>query len=244
VVNEAFARRYVGPNPIGKRFHLSGPDAPSNVRWVQVIGVAATSKYRSVFESPREYLYLSRLQYPQSRMTLVAQTNSDPSALAAPLQGVVRSLDSNLPIFGVRTMGDFFEQRAIKLVRLIDEVFGSIGLLGLSMALVGLYAVVAYQVARRTREIGIRMAIGADRQRVLQMILKQAAVLGGTGVGIGLILSWAASRALTVGMGVPSFHPLLFILLPVGLLLTTLLAAAIPAIRAARVDPMVALRQD
>jgi ABC-type antimicrobial peptide transport system permease subunit len=157
---------------------------------------------------------------------------------------MVRSIDSNLPIFGVRTMGDFFEQRSMKLVRLIDEVFGSIGVLGLSLALVGLYAVVAYQVARRTREIGIRMAIGADRLHVMRMILKQAALLSGTGVGIGMILSLAASRALTVGMGVPSFQPMLFILLPVALLVTTLLAAAIPARRAARVDPMVALRED
>jgi putative ABC transport system permease protein len=240
VVNEAFARRYLGQNPIGKRFHLTRPDGP----WVEVIGVAATSKYRSVFETPREYLYESFLQYPQARMTLVAQTYGDPVTLAAPLQEMVRSIDSNLPIFGVRTMGDFFEQRSVKLVRLIDEVFGSIGFLGLSLALVGLYAVVAYQVARMTREIGIRMAIGADRLHVMRMILKQAALLSGTGVGIGMMLSFAASRALTVGMGVPSFQPILFILLPVALLLTTLLAAAIPARRAARVDPMVALRED
>jgi len=88
------------------------------------------------------------------------------------------------------------------------------------------------------------MAIGADRPQVMRMILKQASVLGVSGVGIGLVLSFAAGRALTVGLGVPSFDPLLFSLAPLGLLLTTLLAAAIPARRAARVDPMVALRED
>jgi len=109
---------------------------------------------------------------------------------------------------------------------------------------VGLYAVVAYQVARRTREIGIRMAIGADRPRVMRMVLKQAAAMGAAGVGLGLAVSFAGGRALSAGLGVPAFDAVLFGLVPAGLLLTTVLAAAVPARRAARVDPMVALRQD
>jgi len=115
----------------------------------------------------------------------------------------------------------------------------------LGLALVGLYAVVAYQVARRTREIGIRMALGADRPQVMKLILKQAATMGFTGVAIGLVLSFAGSRLLSASvMATPSFDPVLFTLVPLCLLLTTLLAAAIPARRATRVDPMLALRQD
>jgi putative ABC transport system permease protein len=130
-------------------------------------------------------------------------------------------------------------------MHLLDGLVASIGMLGLGLALVGLYAVVAYQVARRTREIGIRMALGADRPQVMRMILKQAAAMGLTGVGIGLALSLAASRALSASvMATPGFDPLLVTLVPLGLLLTTLLAAGIPARRASGVDPMIALRQD
>ena len=118
-------------------------------------------------------------------------------------------------------------------------------MLGLALSLVGLYAVVAYQVARRTREIGIRMALGADRPLVMRLILRQAATMGLTGVAIGLLLSLAEGRALSASvMAVPGFDPMLVTLVPLGLLLTTLLAAAIPARRASRIDPMMALRQD
>jgi ABC-type antimicrobial peptide transport system permease subunit len=103
---------------------------------------------------------------------------------------------------------------------------------------------VAYQVARRTREIGIRMAIGADRRQVMKMVLTQAAAMGLTGVGMGLVLSFLGGRALSVGLGAPAFDLALFSLVPLALLLTTLIAAAIPARRAAKVDPMQALRQD
>jgi putative ABC transport system permease protein len=189
-------------------------------------------------------LYLPLLQEQPARMTLLALTSGDPAALAGPVRDMVRSLDANMPIFNVRTMGDFFEQRSVMVVHVVNAIVGVIGLLGLGLSLVGLYAVVAYQVARRTREIGIRMAIGADRSQVMKMILRQAAVMGLTGVGIGLLLSFAGGRALTVGLGAPAFDPILFTLVPLALLLTTLLAAAIPARRAAHVDPMQALRQD
>ena len=114
----------------------------------------------------------------------------------------------------------------------------------MALALVGLYAVVAYQVARRTREIGIRMAIGADRAQVVRMVLRQAAVLGVAGVTAGVALSFAVGQALTAGLQVPPFDPLLFALVSAALLLTTVSAAAIPARRAAHVDPLLALRQE
>jgi putative ABC transport system permease protein len=177
-------------------------------------------------------------------MTLLALYYGDPSVLASPLRDMVHSLDQNMPIFGIRTMSDFFEQRSVMVMHLVTGTVGLVGVLGLGLALVGLYAVVAYQVARRTREIGIRMAIGADRSNVMKMILKQAGALGLTGVGIGLVLSLAGGRALSTGLGAPAFDPLLLAVVPTALLLTTLLAAAIPARRAAQIDPMQALRQD
>ena len=240
VVNEAFARHYFEQNAIGKRIRLKDQNGP----WVEVVGVVTTGKYLSLVEPPTDCLYLPFAQNPEQRMTLLALASGDPASLAAPLRDMVRSLDANMPMFGVRTMGDFFEQRSVKLLHMINSIVGVVGVLGLGLALVGLYAIVAYQVARRTREIGIRMAIGADRTQVMKMILRQAAAIGFTGVGIGVVLCFAGGRALTVALSAPAFDPILFTLVAVALLLTTLLAAAIPARRAAQVDPMLALRQD
>ena len=241
IVNELFAKHYLGKNPIGKRIRLAQPGSP----WIEIVGVTPTTRYVQMFEPPLDYLYLPFSQNPRGQMALIAEAYGDPAALAAPLRQVIRSVDASVPVFGVRTMADIVDQRAVRIMHFINGAVGSVGLLGLGLALVGLYAVVAYQVARRTREIGIRMALGADRPQVMRMILKQAATMGFTGVGIGLVLSLAGSRALSASiMATPGFDPVLVTLVPLGLLLTTLLAAAIPARRAAGVDPMLALRQD
>lgn len=240
VVNEKFAKIYLGGHAIGKRIRLDGPSGP----WAEVIGVTVTGKHISVFEPPFDYLYLPLSQDPQSRMTLLAETYGDPASLAAPLQQMVHSIDPNLPVFGVRTIADLYDQRSVQVANILNEIVASVGFVGLGLALVGLYAVVSYQAARRTREIGIRMAIGARQPQVMRMMMQQAAIMGLAGIAIGLALSFAGSRALSAALGVPAFDPVLFTLVPVGLLLTALLAAAIPALRAARIDPMTALRQD
>jgi len=240
VVNSAFALHYLGDHPIGKRLQLKD----TNGLRVEIVGVTATGKYVSLLEPTIEYLYLPLSQNPQPRMTMIAETYGDPAVEAVPLREKVRSIDPNLPVFGVRTMADLFEQRSVKVLHLIEDIVGLAGLLGLVLALVGLYAVVSYQVARRTREIGIRVALGADRALVIKMILKHAAVMGLTGVAIGLAFSLAYGRAMSAVLAIPAFDPLLYSLIPLGLLFITLLAAAIPAGRAARIDPMQALRQE
>jgi predicted permease len=243
VVSEIFARKYLGQNPIGKRIRLNGPSKSNAGPWVEVVGVAANTRYFFITTPPSEMVYLPLIQHPQSRMTLIAESYGDSATLASPLKATLRSMDPNLPILNLRTMEDLFEKRTMKTLNLFNRTVAILGLVGLGLALVGLYAVVAYQVARRTREIGIRMALGADRRQVVIAVLKQAAVMGLTGIGIGLLLS-PGGRALTTALGSPGFDPVLFSAVPIGLLLTTLLAAAIPARRAARVDPMVALRQE
>jgi ABC-type antimicrobial peptide transport system permease subunit len=198
----------------------------------------------SIFEPQVEFVYLPLRQNPLTRVSLVVESFGDPAALVTPVRDAIHALDPGMPVFGVRTMADLYDQRSVRVARVIDGVVGSAGLLGLILAIVGLYAVVAYQVARRTREIGIRVALGADRTMVLRLVLRQALWIGVVGVAIGTVLSLGSGKALHAGLGTDAFDPLVFATIPAGLLLTTLLAAAIPARRAARIDPMQALRQE
>jgi predicted permease len=240
IVNQAFADRYLGPNPIGKRVHLKDPKGPL----AEVVGVTVTGKHMSVFEPQLEFVYLPLRQHPLTRVSLLVETNGDPAALVAPLRQVILAIDPGMPVFGVRTMADLYNQRSVRVANIIDGIVGASGLVGLCLALVGLYAVVAYQVARRTREIGIRVALGADRQMVMKLVLRQAWWIGVIGVGIGTVLSFGSGQMLAAGLSTAAFDPLLFAVFPTGLLLTILIAAAIPARRAARIDPMQALRED
>jgi hypothetical protein len=239
IVNNAFAQKYFGGNAVGKRLRLNGPEGP----WAEVVGVAVTGHYLSVAEAPTDFLFLPHTQEPLPRMTVLALSAGDPAALAEPLRQLVRSIDANMPVLSVRTMDNHFDQSASSNFYLTTTIFGSASFMGLVLALVGLYALVSYQIARRTREIGIRMALGAARSQVMRMVLREAAVMSLVGVGIGIVLSLAAGRALTMGRPAP-FSLTLNVLVPLALLLTTLLAAAIPARRASRVDPLSALRQD
>ena len=149
----------------------------------------------------------------------------------------------------VRTMEDFYQIRAISIMRIIVEVVGAMGMVGLSLALIGLYGLIAFSVARRTREIGIRMAIGAARSDVLKMVLGQGLKLSTAGICIGGLMSIAVSRALTAGliggMGMaPSANSATYIIVPILLFVVTLASCYLPALRASRTDPMVALRYE
>jgi predicted permease len=239
IVNNAFAQKYFAGNAVGKRLRLNGPSGPM----AEVVGVAVTGQYLAVAEAPTDFLFLPHTQESSARMTVLALSAGDPAALADPLRQLVRSIDPNMPVLAVRTMDDHFDQSASSNFVLTTGIFGSASFIGLVLAIVGLYALVSYQVARRTREIGIRVALGAARGQVLRMVLREAVVMSLTGVGIGIVLSLAAGRGLTMGRPAP-FSLGLNVLVPLGLLLTTLLAVAIPARRASRVDPLIALRQD
>jgi len=245
IVNDAFAKRFFGGNALGKRVRID------NDAWLEIVGVSVTGKYFSVAEPPAPYIYVPFRQRPRTRMTLIAATSRDPAAFAPAVRDMIRSIDPNMPIFALRPMDEIFERNAAAQIRVFNVVFSSAGVMGFLLALVGLYAVVSYQVTRKTKEIGIRMALGAERFQVMQMILRQAATVAVVGIGTGLVLSILVRPALLVSMGRPrgagllsGFDPLLFGLLPLALLMVAMFASAIPARRAFRVDPQKALRQE
>jgi macrolide transport system ATP-binding/permease protein len=241
VVNQVLADHY-WPNldAVGKRFRLNDGNGP----WVEIVGVAKTGKYLWIGEPPTEYLYLPLAQHPQSNMALVVQSAGDAASLVAPLREMVRGLDANQPVYDVRTMSDYYQMRAVSVPTMIIETVGTMGLIGLLLAMVGLYGLMAFSVARRTREIGIRMAIGADRAAVVRMVLRQGLTLALTGVAIGIAASFAAETGVNAVFSSTGRDLTAYLLIAPALLVVIMLAAWIPARRASQVDPMRALRYE
>lgn len=241
IVNELFARKYY-PNgsAIGRRLRLNGPGGAP----VEIVGVAAQTKYVFPVEAPFQFLYLPLAQNPTPQMTLLLETSGPSATLAGPLREMVKSLDAGLPIIGLRTMEDYFDQRARKTLGILIDAIAGMGLLGLILALVGLYGLMTYSVGLRQREIGIRMAIGADPGGVLKLVLKQGMVLAMVGAGIGLALSLLAGKPATRLIGSSYFDLPLLALVVAGLLGAAALGAYLPARRASLVDPITVLRQE
>ena len=245
VVNDQLANHYwPKENALGKRFHLTGASGPL----VEIVGIAKAAKVFFISEPPADVIYLPFRQHAHSGLTLVTESDASDAATIAPvLREVVQRLDPDMPVFDIRTMHDFYTQRAVKLPNMTVEIVAAMGLIGLLLAVTGLYGLVAYSVSRRTREIGIRMAIGADRSKVVLMVLGQGLKLGAIGVAAGLVVSVAACRAMTSATWFLAFdqvNPLIFGVIALLLLAITTLAAWAPARHASRIDPMRALRDE
>ncbi|MGA3039402.1 MAG: ABC transporter permease [Bryobacteraceae bacterium] len=241
IVNERFARKYYpDQNPIGKRVRVKGATGDA----LEIVGVAKQSKYFSLVERPMEFLYRPLSQNPQQALTIVVETAGPSAGAAGPLREIVRSLDAGQPMYGLRTMEEVLEQRATKTLGIWTEAIGAMGLVGLILAMVGIYGLMSYSVSLRSREIGIRMAIGAGRAGVLGMVMKQGMVLVAAGVSIGLLLCVLASRAASFALGVPGFNAPFVALVTAGLVAAAALGAYAPARRASRLDPNAVLRQE
>jgi macrolide transport system ATP-binding/permease protein len=243
IVNEQFAHHYWrNQDPLGKRFHMQNVTG----QLVEVIGVAKTTKYLSISEAPLDFVYLPFLQNQQPQMTLIAESKSpDATALAPVLRQVVQEVDRDMPVFDTRTINDIYNNRAVKTPNMINGIVSALGIMGLLLAVVGLYGLVAYSVSRRTREIGIRMALGANPLSVLTMVLKQGLGLGIAGVAVGLLIGVLASRALkhSVFLTFGELNMLPFAGVSLLLILITMGATYLPARRASHIDPLRALRE-
>ena len=243
IVNETFANLY-WPNQdaVGQRLRLE--TGQSQV--IAVVGVARTGKYLWVGESPRPFLYLPFDQRPRGRMSLLVETAStDAAALAGPVRAVVSGIDVRQPMVNMRTVSDFYDERATAVLARSAQTIGAAGGIGLALALVGLYAMVSYGVTRQTRELGLRMALGADRSAVLRMVLVQGLRVSGAGVLVGGLATVAVLRALTAAVaGLGSPHPAVLAAVPVALVSLTVMASYVPARRASRTDPTLALRTE
>jgi putative ABC transport system permease protein len=242
IVNEEMAGRYwPGGDAVGKRVRLDGTEGP----FAEIVGVARNHRYVWTGEAPTEYMYLPFLQEERSRMSILLLTEGDPLTFAAPLRTLAASVGPGVPMNSVRSMADHYGARAVRLPRMIVTTVASMGLSGLLLALVGLYGLMAYSVSRRTREIGIRMAIGAERSAVVGMLLRHGLALTLPGIAIGLVGTLFTSRLLAAAVsGVSPTDPAALIAIPLGLMTVTLLATLVPALRAARLDPREALRQE
>ena len=243
VVNETMARRlWPGQDSIGQRFRTSREGA-----WIEVVGMAADGKYLMLAEDPRPYFYVPISQRYSSPTTLIVRSASDPAALAQPLQRLLREMDADLPVFNIRTMEDHVRDSVFGLMpmRMGSTMAAVQGTIALLLAVMGLYAVVSYAVRRRTREIGVRMALGARRSDVLRLVVGEGLRLSIAGVSLGLLISAGLSLALSnVLYGVASVDVSVFAGVTVLLLTVSGLACYLPARTAIRVDPLVALRHE
>jgi putative ABC transport system permease protein len=243
LINSTMARRF-WPNgdPIGKRFLWGHPDQAE--KWITIVGVVADTKLYGLDNPTRLEIYYPYRQRPDSDMNLVVRSAVDPSSLTASIRAAIAAIDKDQPVFDVHTMQELVDN-SISTRRLTLVLLGIFSALALILAAIGIYGVMAYSVALRTQEIGIRMALGAQRQDVLRLVLGQGARIAFFGVAIGLATAAALARLLSsLLFSVSASDPVTFAAVAVLLIAVALLACYIPARRALRVDPIIALRYE
>ena len=239
VINQTMARQlWPGQNPIGKRFRTEKETNPL----IQVVGLVADGKYQNIMEDPQPWFYVPLRQEFQSLRAIVVRSALPPQNLIAAVEREIRTLAPGMPLFNSATGEQVLDQSQFVL-RLGVYLAGGMGLLGLFIAIVGVYGVVSYSAAQRTREVGVRVALGAMPADVLKLILRHGMRLIGVGAAAGVILGWLVTRAIS-----HIFHgetgAAVFVVATILLAATALFACYVPARRAMRLDPMTALRHE
>ena len=251
VVNEAFGERYFrGSNSLGK--HLMKYGGAENAPRIpcEIVGVIRDNEWQSLEKQVHPFYALALQQSQRKQFTLVASTVGDPSSLISGVRSAIRELDPMIPVADVQTLGDYFSFGLFPF-RILAVVMGGCGLMALLLATLGIYGIISYSVAQRTRELGIRMALGAVQRDILRMVIGQGMFLVIVGLGIGLLLSLAMTRVLTsslleleLPLPVSAIDPLTFVGVTMLLAFVALAACYIPARRATKVDPIEALRYE
>jgi putative ABC transport system permease protein len=241
IISESLARRaWPNQNPLGKHFRLR---FPSGQHWVQVVGVAGDVR-RMLTEQPESLMYFPIAQRPPDAAYLVAHSTQNPTVMGPALRGVVRAVDKNEPISSISTMEQFISQ-SVAQPRFRTLLLGIFAGLAFLLAVVGIYGIVSYSVSQRTHEIGIRMALGAERRNVLGLVVGQGMAVALMGIGVGLAAAFGLTRLLASFLyGVRPTDPITFVVVSAVFVAVALLASYVPARRATKVDPIVALRYE
>jgi putative ABC transport system permease protein len=248
VIDDEFVRRYwPRENPIGKRITFGPPAGAADTssrEWIEIVGVVGHTKHEGLAAEPRIQYYLPYRQVGMPMLTIAARTAGRPESYVNAIREAVRSVDPDQPVAGVHNMDELLEQSVgqRKLAMLLLSLFSGIALL---LASVGIYGVMSYSVTQRYREIGVRIALGADRGVVLGMVLRQGMRLALAGVALGLLAAFGLTRLIASQLyDVRPTDPVTFVLVATLLTAVALMANLVPALRATRVDPAVVLRDE
>jgi predicted permease len=241
IINEAMAARFwPGQEVIGKRFRSGDAASPM----IEIVGVTRQGKYGSPAEDPAPFFYLPQAQAPTHYRVLQIRASVAPQVLIPAVKDQIHALAPGLPVFGVETMEETLEGgNGLLLFRMGTNLTAALGFVGLGLSLVGVYGVISYAATQRTHEIGVRMALGADRKDILKLVLRQGLILVGAGVLAGLLIIFIASHAIAnLLLGVAPGDPMTLITVAVFLIAVGMLASYVPARRAMRVEPAQAFK--
>lgn len=242
IVNDQFAKHYwPGEDAVGKHIRLDSRDGTP----VEIVGIAQNIKYHSTAERPIDFIYMPFAQHPVPRMTLMLRSSGDPLQLVGPLKDVVRTLDANLPMLDTRSYEEYYRNQAVEGPRIAMKLVGSMGAVGLLLTIAGLYGLVAYNASRRTREIGIRMALGAARSDVMRLVMGKGLVLVAVGTALGLVMGFAIEHLMnSMLFNAGGVDVVAYVAVVPVMFLVTMLAAFVPARKASRIAPTQALRYE
>jgi predicted permease len=243
IVDEYMADQlWPGQDPIGKRIHIV--ELPSKDLWQTVVGVVGRVKQDSLDSNPRIAFYLAHTQFPTRAMTVAVRGNTDPAAMLSSTKSELRNLDPDLPMYYVRTMQQRVNESLARR-RFSTLLLGIFASVALALATIGIYGVIAYLVNQGTRELGIRIALGASQRNIVSLVVRQGMALTFTGVMIGLAAAFLLTRLIrSLLFGVEATDPITFAGISLLLAMIALVASYIPAQRAARIDPLLSLRSE
>jgi predicted permease len=241
IINQAMARKYwPGENALGKRINFGDAD-PTKIKWFTIVGIVSDLHHQGLDVDPKPEFYLPHPQRPYRQMIVTVRSSQDPRTLIPSLRKEIQAIDPDQPLANVRTLETVVSE-SIAPRRMSVTLLGTFAGIALLLAAVGIYGVISYLVVQRTHEIGVRMALGAQRRDVMRMVVGHALKLVGVGAVVGLVLAFLSTRALVALLySVSAFDLATFLFVTITLAAVALLASYIPALRATRADPMIAL---